>query len=404
MENLSIFDLMSQEEASKFKPEEPKKPQLTGVLKSETQHNREKGKYAEGWEEAIGNNEVPNTDKESVSKTSKASKVKVDKTPEYLSYRKMFCYAREQFIIDDPSLSLEEIRKYFEKSFPELSRSRVTLSYKPPVIPKSKKANGQDSEGLFEENGEELFGYVFVDEQKGTHKGSSLPVLERTFTSWEELTKHQTVKNLLIGRDGLYEIRFLPHGLFCVKVEDQFNPQGEVASEGYELYVPKIPYELLTEALTLFKELSLRKKPVEALVRFYFDGDSYFMWVPLQVVKRKTVDLIKNIQDKTIEDQYIRVLEMHSHNTMSAFFSPEDDEDEVATGFYALVGKAHQEVPSIRMRYSCGGHYREIDYRGLFESPGSLPLCSFKQNVLTKWNERILIGREIEEDGGNANS
>lgn len=146
MEQYDIFGLMPPEEAEEFKL----KPKLQlGTTLSEVQHAKEKkglpGEYKEGWEEATGDEKSSKIPASIKSANSKSSINKnVDKTPEYLSYKKYFCYAGHQVLIEDPTLSLEGIRKRMVKMFPELSKERTEMTYTPPAIPK--KAKGKKSD------------------------------------------------------------------------------------------------------------------------------------------------------------------------------------------------------------------------------------------------------------------
>lgn len=449
MENLNIFELMSEEEAEMFKPE-TKKPQLTGALASKVQHEKEKmlqGNYAKGWEEAMGKDD-PGETSQTAKKSTSSKKVAVEKTAEYLSFRKLFCYAGKQHLIDDPTMTMEAIRRKFEKVYPELSKERTEMVYQPPKLSKEEKVKTDipplakteqeeqakdineellceqesstpeeklncEQEGSTPEeeikllpamvNGQERFGLV-IPILKGAKKGA-LCELEKTFTNWEDLLEEPAARNLLIADNGLYEVRVEDVAILTVKLEEQCNPNAEKAIEGFQLKVPKIPYELLLEAVGLFKELAERDTPLEAMVRFYYDGKSHFMWVPHQVVGPTTVDAIDSDQDQLLEKQHIRVLEMHSHNVMSAFFSTRDDADEVATGFYAVAGNV-TGVPQIMARYSCGGHYRNIRFADLFDMPPfDMPpgmLFKLPKNVLEKWVDKISI-RE-DDDGGKTTS
>ncbi len=56
-------------------------------------------------------------------------------------------------------------------------------------------------------------------------------------------------------------------------------------------------------------------------------------------------------------DQSNIVVELHSHNTMAAFFSPTDDRDELGGRFYAVIGRLDQAQPQIVIRLGMFGHW-----------------------------------------------
>lgn len=61
-------------------------------------------------------------------------------------------------------------------------------------------------------------------------------------------------------------------------------------------------------------------------------------------------------------------IEVHSHNTMPAFFSGTDNQDEVGLRIYGVLGHVDRPVVDIKMRVSIFGHRAIIPYRYVFES------------------------------------
>ena len=51
------------------------------------------------------------------------------------------------------------------------------------------------------------------------------------------------------------------------------------------------------------------------------------------------------------------VLEIHSHHTMPAFFSPTDNRDEQGGRWYAVMGRIHQEQPQLALRLGMYGQW-----------------------------------------------
>ncbi|MCP4385693.1 MAG: hypothetical protein GY798_30510, partial [Hyphomicrobiales bacterium] len=50
-------------------------------------------------------------------------------------------------------------------------------------------------------------------------------------------------------------------------------------------------------------------------------------------------------------------VDLHSHNTMPAFFSPTDDRDELGGRFYAVMGHLERENPELVLRLGLYGHW-----------------------------------------------
>lgn len=60
-------------------------------------------------------------------------------------------------------------------------------------------------------------------------------------------------------------------------------------------------------------------------------------------------------------------IEVHSHNTMPAFFSEADNKDEVGFRIYAVLGHVDRSVVDIKVRVSIYGHRAIIPYQTIFE-------------------------------------
>lgn len=61
-------------------------------------------------------------------------------------------------------------------------------------------------------------------------------------------------------------------------------------------------------------------------------------------------------------------IEIHSHNTMPAFFSETDDRDENGLRIYGVLGRVDQEIVDFRLRVSVYGHYSVLPYEMVFQS------------------------------------
>ncbi len=59
-------------------------------------------------------------------------------------------------------------------------------------------------------------------------------------------------------------------------------------------------------------------------------------------------------------------IEVHSHNTMGAFFSTQDDMDETGFRIYAVLGQVDMNPVAIKVRVSIYGHRASIPYQTVF--------------------------------------
>ena len=74
-------------------------------------------------------------------------------------------------------------------------------------------------------------------------------------------------------------------------------------------------------------------------------------------------------------------MDIHSHNSMKAFFSAKDDADEKSTRLYSVIGHIDKYFPDIKTRISNGGKHWPIDPAEVFE----LISCPFPD----MWKEKV---------------
>lgn len=188
---------------------------------------------------------------------------------------------------------------------------------------------------------------VTVEPPDGVARGCSPPPLAR-----------------VLGDDGVYEARTNGAGTFVAKME----PRGEIR-EGFYPAVPKAPASMLARIIRIFKGMPDR----EAILSVVYDR------------REKRHHLIYNDQryqtsgsvtyDPIPEtERIVPYAEIHSHNRTGAFFSRTDDEFEVRTGIYGVVGRVDEERPEALFRYSCGGVFRPFLSGEVFHNPSGVPV------------------------------
>jgi PRTRC genetic system protein A len=64
------------------------------------------------------------------------------------------------------------------------------------------------------------------------------------------------------------------------------------------------------------------------------------------------------------------VIDLHSHNTMRAFFSNTDDADESGLRFYAVIGRLDTECPELAARVGVYGQHWNIPVLTVFDGLG----------------------------------
>ncbi len=201
------------------------------------------------------------------------------------------------------------------------------------------------------------------------------------FLSMDEAKTSGKVISFVPSDDGnVYEVRANRIGTFIAKA-DNVTILNKVRA-GFIPALPKIPYKILEDIISFFKSYITYSTELEALAYIYWSvSDSrYYVYVPKQQVSKMSVDSTLPEMD---EEKFPLVMEIHSHNTMPAVFSPTDNKDERMTRLYAVVGKLDHFFPDIKVRCSVGGKFVEISPNDVFESMESDFPSAWKEAVET---------------------
>lgn len=115
----------------------------------------------------------------------------------------------------------------------------------------------------------------------------------------------------------------------------------------------KIPKVLFDLALNAF----LAEPDIERYLAVTWQQDGYHIWQPQQKISAARVEY------EAMDDV---VLDLHSHGTMRAFFSTQDDRDEQGFKLYGVVGRL-QDQPTIRLRVGIYGYYGQVKFGDVFD-------------------------------------
>lgn len=161
----------------------------------------------------------------------------------------------------------------------------------------------------------------------------------------------------LLARNGVFEFRTTPLGLFVVALD----PGAPPLSEGYHPATRRCPTGLLRRIVAIFKE----RPDTEALISIVVDTvtDGFHLVWQGDETTAHSVDY----DPIPPSDRFVLYAEIHSHHTMPAFFSATDDASEKATGLYGVVGRVDRDPPQALFRYACGGVFRHLPAEALFE-------------------------------------
>ena len=142
----------------------------------------------------------------------------------------------------------------------------------------------------------------------------------------------------------------------------QYIDDGRFSS--VELLTPHIPNGFLNAIISYFRQ-DLTK---EAIVNVTYNKllKRFFLRYPSEEETRQEKTYIIYNFKNWIHREEVPVLQIHSHNTMPAFFSSTDDADEYLPGLYGVIGNLDTENPSMVFRFSGMGLEKILSVNEIF--------------------------------------
>lgn len=192
-----------------------------------------------------------------------------------------------------------------------------------------------------------------------------------------------------VTKDGiLYEVRTDPAATYIAPAPDwRPVPPGKkiytarAIRDGYYPRVPKAPASFLADIISLFRENS----EIEAHINLVYDRShaSYHLF-STQVEGSASRGRVSYHQVPHTDELFV-VAEIHSHHTMDPRFSRTDNDNDLRSGIYGIIGRIDENRPQAAFRYSCGGVFG-----GLYASEIFMPTPSVQhivEEVEPSWPE-----------------
>jgi len=292
----------------------------------------------------------------------------------------VFEYAGVVENINDVAKTFDKLRKEKSADFPELEDGKTvswTMEYgkivKTVSDPKAMsigkmKAGIEKSKEFLEslKKAKDKNPSCKVKPRVTAQSKGTVSAYKGVFANMDEAQAAGKTISIIPAKDGrVYEIRDTEMGRFITPVTS-----CEMLSEikaGFVPSLPRIPSELMMKVIAFFRHYAVQGDGNEALVNVYWDKENreFLSDTPEQTVTKESVDSL--LSGKYADVRYIHYMDIHSHNTMGAFFSKEDDNDERAARLYTVIGKLDRYLPEIKTRISNGGAFMEIDPAEVFE-------------------------------------
>ncbi len=172
-----------------------------------------------------------------------------------------------------------------------------------------------------------------------------------------------------VFQDGIYEKRNTPVGEFVYKKVDCNIPYIESVGEAsFNYKLPKLPKSMLLAIVEFFRDIMRKMRGSEVMVQIWWDKEKeeYSLYVPEQKVSGATIDF-QHSKDLQEDENKVWVLDIHSHNTMGAFFSGTDSSDEVSTRVFGVIGTISDKGFSSVWRAGVNGKFQSLKPEDIWE-------------------------------------
>lgn len=312
----------------------------------------------------------------------------------------VFTYGGATETISDTSKTFDELRIEKSTDFPELEEGkRVSWAVEYGKVTKTVPDPKGTSIGKIKSDIETS--KEFIDSlKKAKDKNPVCKVKPRVtaqskgtaykgvFTTLEEAETANKTISILPARDGkVYEIRNTEIGKFTTPTSGD-SMLSEV-KPGFMSGLPPIPSDLMIKIFAFFRHFVNEYSENEALLNIYWDKEEkrFVAYAPKQTATKVSVDT--EIDNRFMSERYIHYMDIHSHNTMRAFFSEVDDRDEKATRLYTVIGRLNEHNPEIKTRISNGGKFLNIDPAQVFE----IADLSFPK----EWEDNVSLKTPVKE-------
>lgn len=212
----------------------------------------------------------------------------------------------------------------------------------------------------------------------------------------------------IIAKNGLFEVRDNDIARIITQPKEVLGVATEMQA-GIERKLPPVPFEMLRTTIAFFREVVAKRSGAEAIVRVWWDRETstYSIRIPegTQRVTGGGVHHDDNF-DVDVSGRYLLVMDIHSHNTMSAFWSGIDDADERKAPegrMLGVIGKLTSLMPEWKWRMRTREGFVELTVADVFDVPTEAPVpftVSWRilMAVLGTADERGHVGLKVPID------
>ena len=291
-----------------------------------------------------------------------------------------FQYSKVSDEITDSETTFEDLREQYAGDYPELDAKDKTINWSVTYgsVTKSVANTNQKvfelkeqiekskafTDGLSKAKKEsDKHPKCIVKPSVSSQKKGKAGVIHIYPTLPDAIASGHEVSYLQSADGELSEVRNNDIGIFVVPAGCP-PEQPKESNRYFHFRLPLIPSSMLLQVISFFQYVC-RKSGSEVLVNVLYDKETgeYFCDVPKQTVSGCSVSASTGYDDS----RYLHVLDIHSHNVMPAFFSYIDDQDELVSRIYMVIGKLNKAMPQMKLRASCGGKFIPLPLDSIFD-------------------------------------
>lgn len=237
-------------------------------------------------------------------------------------------------------ITADDIFKFLSEDYPEYSKDRSTIQY-------DKKLN-----------------WILVS-YLSSKKGAP------TFDTEEQAINYFVQEENSGETYSLCYISAEPKKIRLERTPVGFFRGGNEEERQFVYALPKIPANLFKYIQSVFKRVANEPGgPYECAAQIFYDkhNDTFFSYFPKQKVNQLSVEYERNMILEQSEN-YVLVMDVHSHHVMPACFSSQDDYDEKGTRLFLVIGNFSEKNPercSCCIRAGVGGEFIPVNLFDIF--------------------------------------
>lgn len=195
------------------------------------------------------------------------------------------------------------------------------------------------------------------------------------------VTDYPQTANYVWASNGGFEVRHTDLADITLKNPTAVQGLTTPLTEGVRLNIPKVPFEMLRQTVAFFRGVVAKFSNGEAIVRIWWNVQErrHEIRVPeggqrvsgASVHHNDNFDLA-DARDTEGRSLYLHMMDIHSHNSMSGFWSGVDDNDERKAPegrMFGVLGKVKDLIPDWKWRMRTREGFIELQVGDLFEIP-----------------------------------